>query len=293
MNLNEAGRRSAPASVLMTGQQPSRVQRKGRYTPESIAHPAKMLPAIAAQVITLYTRPGELVIDPMCGIGTTLVEAIHLGRNAAGMEYEAHFARMTAANVQHARSQGATGSAHIVHGDARNISTSLAGADGAALVLTSPPYGPYTHGHVRTGRDSGGGKVTKWNHRYGADRANLARRPTADLIEGFGQILTGCAALLGPGGVVAITVRPFRRGGQLIDLPGQVITAAEQAGLVLVDRFAALLCAIRDGRLVTRASFFQSLETRQLRQQGVAAAVCAHEDLVTFQRIADLTGVQS
>ncbi|MCT9933897.1 site-specific DNA-methyltransferase [Planotetraspora sp. A-T 1434] len=72
-------------SVWATGQHPSRTQRRGRYLPESMKHPGKMLPAIAAKVIATYTQPGELVIDPMCGIGTTLVEAIHQGRHAAGI----------------------------------------------------------------------------------------------------------------------------------------------------------------------------------------------------------------
>ena len=51
-----------------------------------------MLPAIAATAITRYTEPGDLVADPMCGIGTTLVEAIHLGRDAIGVEYEPRWA---------------------------------------------------------------------------------------------------------------------------------------------------------------------------------------------------------
>ena len=69
-------------SVWPTAQQDARSQRRGRYLPASTAHPAKMLPAIAATAISRYTQPGDLVADPMCGIGTTLVEAIHLGRNA-------------------------------------------------------------------------------------------------------------------------------------------------------------------------------------------------------------------
>jgi DNA modification methylase len=43
-----------------------------------------MRPAVARQAIAAYSQPGDLVVDPMCGIGTTLVEAIRLGRDAIG-----------------------------------------------------------------------------------------------------------------------------------------------------------------------------------------------------------------
>jgi hypothetical protein len=119
--------------------------------------------------------------------------------------------------------------------------------------------------------------------RYSTDRGNLAHRPTAELVAGFGQILIGCAALLRPGGVIAVTVRPFRVAGELVDLPGQVITTAEDNGLVLADRFAALLCGLRDGQIVTRASFFQMIEARRLREHGIPAMATAHEDLLLFQ----------
>ena len=59
-----------------------------------------MLPAIAAHAIRHYTQPGDLVLDPMCGIGTTLVEALHAGRCAVGVEYEPHWVRIARANVE-------------------------------------------------------------------------------------------------------------------------------------------------------------------------------------------------
>ncbi|MGH3857474.1 MAG: DNA methyltransferase, partial [Pseudonocardiaceae bacterium] len=62
-------------SVWATAQTSPAAQRKGRYVAESTAHPAKMLPAVAAHAIAHYTEPGDLVLDPMCGIGTTLIEA--------------------------------------------------------------------------------------------------------------------------------------------------------------------------------------------------------------------------
>ena len=98
---------AAPLSVWATAQHDARAQRRGRYLPAATAHPAKMLPAIAATAITRYSEPGDLVADPMCGIGTTLVEAIHLGRDAIGVEYEPRWAQLAAANITHARRQGA------------------------------------------------------------------------------------------------------------------------------------------------------------------------------------------
>jgi len=276
-------------SVLVTGQKPSRIQRQGRYTRESMRHPAKMLPAIAAQVIEAFTEPGDWVVDPMCGIGTTLVEAIHLGRDAAGMEYEPHWAQMAAANVLLAQRQGATGTVKLAIGDARTIATAHLPLQGrAALVLTSPPYGSYTHGHVRSGhRDGDGGPVTKSNHRYSTDRGNLAHRSVPELLDGFGHILAATTRLLRPSGVIALTVRPIRMRGELIDLPGLVVDTAHEHGLALVDRYVALLAGLRDGGLVSRASFFQMLETRRARDKGVPTCVTAHEDLLLFQRATD------
>ncbi|WUI01587.1 site-specific DNA-methyltransferase [Spirillospora sp. NBC_00431] len=277
------------ASVLPTGQRPSSLQRQGRYTPESMRHPGKMLPAIAATVIDTFTDPGDLVVDPMCGIGTTLVEAVHLGRDAAGVEYETDFAYLTLRNLRHARAQGATGRAQVACGDARNIATFYRTLHGrAALVLTSPPYGARTHGHITSRRDNGGGRIVKRHHRYSTDRGNLAHQPLSGLLGGFGQILTGSAILLRPGGVVAVTVRPIRVQGELVDLPGQVIDTASKNGLVLVGRCAALLAGLRDGRLVNRAFFFQMLETRRARDRGIPACATAHEDLLLLRPVTDL-----
>ncbi|WP_433476420.1 TRM11 family SAM-dependent methyltransferase [Spirillospora sp. CA-142024] len=276
-------------SVLATGQRPSRLQRHGRYTPESMRHPGKMLPAIAATVIEAFTRPGDLVVDPMCGIGTTLVEAIHRGRNAAGMEYEPDFVHLTLGNLRYAHSQGAVGRPQVACGDAHNIATIYRALRGrAALVLTSPPYGSRTHGHIRSSRDNGGRKIAKRHHRYSTDRGNLAHQPLTGLLTGFGQILAGSAALLRPGGVIVVTIRPIRVHGELIDLPGQVVDTAHQHGLALTGRHAALLAGLRNGGLANRASFFQMLETRRARDRGIPACATAHEDLLIFQRATDL-----
>jgi DNA methylase len=274
-----------PVSVWVTAQSSPASQRRGRYTPESTAHPAKMLPTIAAHAITHYTLPGDLVMDPMCGIGTTLVEALHQGRRAIGVEYEPHWVQITQANLAVAHEAGIDTHAQVIHGDARQLPTLLPPEllGQVALVLTSPPYGPSTHGQITT-TPSGG--VHKRDHLYGntLDRGNLANIGHHRLISGFTKILTGCAAFLRPGGHVAITVRPWREHAELIDLPAQILACGHHAGLIPVERCVALLARIAEHHLIPRGSFFQRDFIRKQRTAGLPLHLIAHEDVIIFQR---------
>lgn len=46
--------------------------------------PAKFIPQIPARLVEELTEPGDVVFDPFCGSGTTLVEALIRGRHAWG-----------------------------------------------------------------------------------------------------------------------------------------------------------------------------------------------------------------
>lgn len=283
---HDAPHRAEPAaqrlSVWATAQATGPVQRRGRYVSESVQHPARMLPAIAAHAIAAYTTPGDLVLDPMCGIGTTLVEAAHAGRDAIGVEYESRWSDIADANITHAHRQGATGRASVIRGDATRllslVPAALAGQ--VALVVTSPPYGPTVHGLVRPGVDG----VAKFDNSYndGTDRGNLAYRDLTGLTDGFERILSGCATMLRPGGTVVVTARPWRKHGQLVDLPSAVIGAGVRAGLIPTERCVALLTALRHGQLVARPSFFQLQAVRKARTAGTPLHLIAHEDVLVF-----------
>jgi hypothetical protein len=49
-------------------------------------YPARFSPSFARAAIETFTRPGQLVLDPHVGGGTTLVEARALGREAVGVD---------------------------------------------------------------------------------------------------------------------------------------------------------------------------------------------------------------
>jgi SAM-dependent methyltransferase len=273
-----------PLSVWPTAQQPAARQRVGRYLQASTAHPAKMLPAIARTAIGRYSQPGELVVDPMCGIGTTLVEAAHLGRDTLGVEREPRWAELARGNLAHAKGQGAAGTGTVITGDARSLldllDPSVHGR--VALVVTSPPYGRSVHGQV----DARPGGVVKYDNRY-SDRpepGDLARVSDQALLAAMAQILGACRAMLRPGGVVVLTARPWRHRGLLVDFPGALVRAGERAGLVAFERNVALLVGLDGDRLVGRPSFFQLDRVRKARVQGVPLRVIAHEDVLVFRR---------
>jgi modification methylase len=168
----------------------------------------------------------------MCGIGTTLVEAVHLRRRAIGIELEPQWASVAAGNVLHARAEGAKGQAMAMRGDARDLGSGLLDelADEIALILTSPPYGPSLHGQVRARADS----VEKWNDRYSDNPDTLARLPASapegrpPLSEAVARIIGGCHRLVAPTGRLVFTARPYRRDGKLVDLPGELISLASR-----------------------------------------------------------------
>lgn len=271
-------------SVWLTCQQPARDQRRGRYVPQTSSHPGKMLPHLAAHAISSYTAPGDLVFDPMCGAGTTLVEAMHLGRHGIGIDVEPRFTQLAAANVALAQSQAATGTAQVLTGDAtRLLDLVPASAVGqVSLVLTSPPYGRGTHGLVRTTSTG----VRKRDHHYGdRESGNLAYAGWSRLLDGFATILAASYQLLRPGATVVITCRPVRRHrDDLIDLPGELLAVARSVGLVPVQRCAAMLAAVRDGQIVHRANMFGLLAVRRARAEGIPVHLVVHEDVLVLRR---------
>lgn len=54
-------------------------------------HPATYPIALPSKCISLFTHKGELVLDPFVGVGTTLVAARDLARNAVGFDLKADY----------------------------------------------------------------------------------------------------------------------------------------------------------------------------------------------------------
>ena len=66
-------------------------------------HEAKFPLELAKRVSRLYTDPGDLVIDPFIGSGTTALAALALGRRVIGIEKELKYVDLARENIAEAR----------------------------------------------------------------------------------------------------------------------------------------------------------------------------------------------
>jgi DNA modification methylase len=90
-----------------------------RYTQELVAH-----------FLRQYTRPGDSVLDPFAGFGTTLIVAEAMERVPYGIEIDIRRAAYIRSQLQHP--------AGLIHGDTRQILSYQ--LPPIAFSITSPPY---------------------------------------------------------------------------------------------------------------------------------------------------------
>src|ERR1035437_8348080 len=83
MNANHAQQLVMAAAVLDAVLCQSKVSESPH---NSYKYPARFAPSFAREILGAFSKEGELVLDPFCGGGTTVLEAMSLGRRAAGMD---------------------------------------------------------------------------------------------------------------------------------------------------------------------------------------------------------------
>lgn len=111
---------------------------KKRDTRDKNIHPAVFPIALPSKCIELFTHEGELVLDPFVGIGTTLVAARDLGRNAVGFDLNRKYINFAKKRLSQAQLFSSSKQIAVCD-DAINIPNYLS-ENTVALSVTSPPY---------------------------------------------------------------------------------------------------------------------------------------------------------
>jgi modification methylase len=276
-----------------------------------------MLPELARRAISAYSERGQLVVDPMCGIGTTLVEAVHLDRDALGVELERRWASLATANLARACDQGARGRGGVLEGDARQLPRLLTrsgrrglrssgtpserpaddkvarlGSGSVDLILTSPPYGRDIQLIDKPAWIRGGSLGAKDARNYSSDPDNLGHARGEPYRAAMAEVYAACAAALKPGGFLVAVTKNLRAGRALYDLAGTTVDLCQQTGLLYWQHVIALHAAIRDDQLVPRPSFWQLSTTRKALARGERIHLVCHEDVLVFRK-ADAAALKS
>lgn len=157
--------------------------------PEGTADDIHFTEALAEAVIGHASQPGDLVLDPFAGYGTTVAVAERMGRRAIGIE-------LVPEHLEIARRRIA-GRAHLLLGDAREVAGLVIGP--VDLVLTSPPYMPSADHpeNPLTGYATDDGDYQTYLRDLGGIFAQLA-----SLLRPGGQMIVNVADVIGTDGTV-------------------------------------------------------------------------------------------
>lgn len=242
----------------------TQLARRG-YHEQTCRDVAGLSPVIAEHIAATWSCPGDIVLDPDCGAGTTIVEALRQGRHAIGLTADPHWWWLARANVTAVKGSGAA-------------------TDGMVLVLNRRA-GTFHSAHTAglAGRIALVVTTLRPDSHHQPDRA-APSVPDAAATARLGDLLARSRPLLRDGAHVVVAVAPVRRHGELVDLCGPVRSAAMRCGLTPIARTVALTARFTRGRIVTHATLAQR-RYRALaeRQAGYPVCLPAHTTILVFR----------
>lgn len=197
-------------------------------------HPAVFPVGLPSKCIELFTHKGELVLDPFAGIGTTLIAAKDLERNAVGFDLGKRYINFTKERLSQSPTLTKTQQIAICD-DSINIANHL-NENSVSLSITSPPYAnmlnrPRENKSLRG--DLRNNKHYKKVQQYSKDPRDLGTMEPQKFAEALGEIYKGILPLHKPGAHCVINITDLWWENKRIPLHLYTIEAMEKAGYKL------------------------------------------------------------
>ncbi|MFH2040031.1 MAG: DNA methyltransferase [Chloroflexota bacterium] len=185
-----------------------------------LLHPAKFPETLAQEFIEFFTKPGQMVLDPMSGTGSTLVAALRCGRNSLGIELNPKYAEIAR--------QVIAGEMFSLGAPVVNLSARIITADAARIhvgelpvidyVFTSPPYWDMLH--VKGAETQ---RKRRSSHEldvlYSEDPSDLGNIHDYDIfMEQLVEIYASLKSCLRPKAYLTIVVKNVKKGGRIYPL---------------------------------------------------------------------------
>ena len=200
-------------------------------------HPATFGESDIERVISLFTKSGQLVLDPFLGSGSTLIACAATGRRGIGIELvpqwvEIARARLAKAAIAPAADCEAVADGHfeIIEGDSATVLNDFE-TGSVDLIVTSPPYWNIL-------AKEGGSKTeierADLPTRYSERSDDLGNMPEyEDFLVSLGDVWAQCHRVLRAGGYMVIVVSDFRHRSRYYLYHADIARSVEKTGMVL------------------------------------------------------------
>lgn len=213
-------------------------------------HGATYPEKLCDRLINMYSKCGDVVLDPFLGTGTTVISAIKNKRYGLGIELTDRF--FVVANEAVNQTVETTipslfdlnplGEHRIIQGDCGEVLKTI-DSDSVQLTITSPPYADLIHKVVedrnKTHKNS---RFVNENHAttnlYSDDARDLGNMPLTQYLERVEAIMRELFRVTKKGGYNAWVVKDFRdtkHGIPYVDLHSAIATAGAKAGFTYHD----------------------------------------------------------
>lgn len=191
---------------------------------KEILHPAKFPEELVDMYLDVFTRTNDMVLDPMCGTGSTLISAIEKDRNAYGIELSEFFARIAderchqvyyGENNLFAKPKERTVNYKVLNIDIREIEE--ADFSNIDYIFTSPPYWDMLN---MKGAENQAKRIKKGLQiNYSDPDSELGKKDLGN-IDDYYEFLSELEKIyfhlfdfLKPGGVMTIVVKNIKKQG--------------------------------------------------------------------------------
>jgi len=179
---------------------------RGSWATHEGSYRGNWSPYIPRNLILHYTKPGDLVLDPFVGGGTTAIEAKLLGRPCIALDINEGALQQTRAHTRF--SGGTTGELEVLRGDAAHLPLR---DNRVALVCAHPPYADI----ITYSRDQPG---------------DLSRKRPEAFLAALEPVAAECLRVTRPGGVCAVLMGDTRERGKVVPLGMETLQVFASAG---------------------------------------------------------------
>ncbi len=198
-------------------------------------HGGNKPPSLLKQIIEFFTKPGETVLDPMSGVGGTLIGAALCDRRAVGIEINDAWTDgyRQVCRKEHIQAQ------EVITGDC--LETLAKMRSHFDLVVIDPPYrestfNPNVSG-VRKQAIANGERMTSLTESFSRDKRDFGNSPSYEVYQlRLKQLFAECYRVLKEGRYLLVFSKDEFREGAFFELSSEIASLAVQAGFRWVGK---------------------------------------------------------